>query len=86
VCTAPLKSADVQTCLSLPWGASLAGRAHDINYLPPDYEVTLEELCPNQIQPPGARKRGPSGRTKQGLDAARPAATKRAADAAAMPG
>ena len=37
------------------------------SHLPPGFEVALEQLCPNQIAPPGAapKKAGPPGRTKQ---------------------
>ncbi len=40
-----------------------AGKAKLESLLPPDFEVALEDLCPNQAQPAG-QKKGPSGRSK----------------------
>lgn len=41
-----------------------AEKTKDASYLPPGFEAVLQELCPNQLQPPGAQTKG-HARTKQ---------------------
>ena len=53
-------------CLTLTCSLP-AAKPKEGDHLPPGFEVVLEQLCPNQIAPPGTapKRAGPHGRTKQ---------------------